>query len=115
MSGVIRFSLNKAGFDVTTAKCGQTAWNLLQEQDFDLLVSDFQMPGLTGGELCERIRNDPRLAPLPVILLTAKGMELESARYLDDLSVSTIMSKPFSPKELVRVVETCLTAEAAGP
>ncbi len=111
---VIRFNLEKAGFEVTTAKCGRTAWNLLKEQDFDLLVSDFQMPGMTGGELCRRIRDDPRLAPLPVLLLTVRGFEPEVTRYVEELSVSAVMSKPFSPRELTRTVWDCLAAGVAG-
>ncbi|MBN2477601.1 MAG: response regulator [Pirellulales bacterium] len=107
MLGVIRYNLDKAGFDVTTAKTGQTAWDLLQQDTFDLLITDFQMPGLTGGEVCERIRRDPRLAQMPVFLLTAKGLELDEDYYLRQLSVGAIITKPFSPRELVQTVQSC--------
>ena len=51
MGGVIRFNLQKAGFDVTLVRSGKAAWELLEQADFDLVVSDFQMPEMTGGEL----------------------------------------------------------------
>ncbi len=108
MLSVIRFTLERAGFEVTTAPSGQAAWDLLQQHEFDLLVSDFQMPGITGGDLCQRVREHPRLAAMPVILLTAKGLELDLTRYRDQLSVSAIMAKPFSPRELTRTVQDCL-------
>ncbi len=106
MLNVIRLNLSRAGFDVVTAKCGRTAWELLSEKDsaFDLVVTDFQMPGMTGGELCERIRGHEGLGPIPIILLTAKGFELDAAHYERDLGVAAIVSKPFSPRELVRTV-----------
>lgn len=114
MLSVIRFTLEKAAFEVTTAPSGQAAWDLLERHDFDLLVSDFQMPGITGGELCQRIRQHPRLAPMPVILLTAKGLELDATRYRDQLSVVAIMAKPFSPRELTRTVQDCLAVGTVG-
>ena len=114
MAAVIRFNLEKAGFDVTVAKCGTTAWKLLCEREFDLMVSDFQMPGITGGELCERVRQEPRHGEMPIILLTAKELELDGTHYLDELSVSTIMAKPFSPRELTKAVQTYLAAGTAN-
>ncbi len=115
MAGVIRYNLEKAGFEVTLARCGQTAWELLESQSFDLVVSDFQMPGINGGELCQRIRQDERLAQLPVILLTAKGLELDLSWYEDELGVSEVMAKPFSPRELTLAVQQHLAVETSDP
>ena len=108
MAGVIRFNLQRAGFAVTLASSGSIAWDLLCQEDFDLLVTDVQMPGLTGGELCLRLRQDPRLAALPVLLLTAKGLELDTDYYLRQLGVRAIIPKPFSPREMIRTVQECL-------
>ena len=114
MRGVIRFALEKAGLEVTIAKCGQEAWDLLSELDVDLILTDFHMPGMTGGQLCERVRQDARLERIPVILLTAKGFELDTTHYMDELAVSAIIPKPFSPRELTRTVKNCLAVKAAG-
>lgn len=113
MGNVIRYGLSRAGYDVTLARCGQAAWELLREHDFDLFVFDFQMPGMTGGELCERIRKEARFERTPVIFLTAKALELDRAHYMDELSVDAIISKPFSPLELTKTVESLLAAAAA--
>lgn len=110
---VISFVLQQAGFDVTVACSGPAAWELLGEREFDLVVSDFKMPGMTGGELCERIRQDERLKHLPIVFLTAKGLELDRDHYLTELSVDAIISKPFSPRELARKVRECLAVSTA--
>ena len=114
MLGVIRFKLERAGLRVVCAHCGQTAWELLSQHDFDLVVADFQMPGMTGGELCRRKRQDARLAETPLILLTAKGFELDLDHYRNVQSVSAVIFKPFSPQELVHTVNRCLAVAAAG-
>ncbi|MHC4176558.1 MAG: response regulator [Planctomycetota bacterium] len=114
MGIVIRHSLRQAGFEVTLARCGQTAWESLREHDFDLFVCDYLMPGMTGGELCQRMREDSRLARMPVVLLTAKALELDTTLYAEELSVNAIISKPFSPQELTRTIENLLVVAAAG-
>jgi DNA-binding response OmpR family regulator len=113
MGGVIRFNLEKAGFEVTVARCGRTAWNLLSEHSYDLLISDFQMPGMTGGELCQRMQQDAKLSQIPVILLTAKGYELDKSMLRHQLARSTVFFKPFSPRELIQTVQECLAAGVA--
>jgi CheY-like chemotaxis protein len=105
MASVISFNLRSAGFEVVQAASGETAWNLLQQQPFDLLVTDFQMPGMNGGELCRRIRQEPGLADFPVILLTAKGLEIDTAFYRETLGVSAVLMKPFSPRRLTQLVQ----------
>jgi CheY-like chemotaxis protein len=115
MAYVIRFTLQRAGLHVKVADCGRSAWNMLKNEDFDLVLSDLLMPGMTGDELCRKIRADPGLATIPVIILTVKGFELDRAHYLRDLCVSAVISKPFSPQELVRTVEQHLAVGAVGP
>jgi CheY-like chemotaxis protein len=93
---------------------GDMAWKLLQQQDFDLLVTDYQMPGMNGGELCKRIRHDLQLASFPVILLTGKGLEIDVAYYRETLGVNAVLIKPFSPRELTQLVQELLAAEASN-
>ncbi len=111
---VIRYSLEETGVEVTVAKCGQTAWNLLSGRDFDLVLADFLVPRVTGGELCKRMRDDPRLRHVPVIFLTAKGLELDEPYYRRELCVSAMIGKPFSPRELTRTVHECLGVGVGG-
>jgi len=116
MLGVIRHTLQQAGFIVTTAENGSVAWELLLKNDFDLVVTDFQMPGLTGIALCEAMRTERRLEHTPVIFVTAKLADLGDAQ-IAALRINAVISKPFSPREMVRVVEDVLessTARSAG-
>ena len=109
---LIGFVLEQAGYDVTVASNGRTAWDFLNCEQFDLLVSDFTMPGMTGGELCARMRRDPRLAEIPVILLTARAFELNALMRQSQTSVSAVIGKPFSPRELKQRVRECLAGRA---
>ena len=116
---VIRYTLEQAGFKVTVARCGESAWKALNEHDFDLVVADYQMPNMTGAELCQRMGEDARLADTPIILLTAKAFESDATYPLKVLSrmgavpLRAVMPKPFSPRELVLKVRSCLEAGAA--
>lgn len=112
LASVVKFNLERAGFRATVANNGQQAWDRLTsgEFEFDMLVTDQQMPEMTGCELCELIRAEPGFAQLPIIMLTAKGMELELPRLRDELRITATFLKPFSPKEIVKAVEDCLAA-----
>jgi CheY-like chemotaxis protein len=110
LASVVRFNLERAGFQVTVADNGLQAWEKLQHEPFDLLVTDQQMPEMTGCELCETLRSVPSFTEMPIIMLTAKGMELELPRLRDELKITATFLKPFSPKEIVKAVEDCLAA-----
>jgi two-component system alkaline phosphatase synthesis response regulator PhoP len=113
MGNVISFNLKKVGLEVTHVVAGDLAWKVIQQGDFDLLVTDFQMPVMNGGELCRRIREQPSLSDLPVIMLTAKGLEIDTSYYLETLGVTAVLMKPFSPRELTQLVQENLAARAA--
>lgn len=114
MAAVIRFNLQRSGFQVTVARDGREAWERARKHQFDLVLTDHQMPEMTGTELCRRLREDARYARTPVVLLTAKGLELELSRLHDELAVSATLAKPFSPARLVRTIKNCLALDA-GP
>jgi CheY-like chemotaxis protein len=105
MADVMRFNFNRVGFSTKVALNGRIAWDLLQTETFELLVTDFQMPVMDGEELCRRIRSDSRFAELPIILLTAKGLEIDRDRLTRELGLSLILYKPFSPRQLVAAAE----------
>ena len=105
---VVRFTLERAGFAVIVARNGRAAWEILQAEDVDLVVTDYQMPEMTGEMLCQRMREVDRLKRIPVILLSGKGLELDLARLQEDLGVSEVIFKPMSTKALVAAVQACL-------
>lgn len=100
----ISMKLAKAGYEVATAANGEEALESIRESMPALLITDCQMPRMNGVDLCSRLRTDPATENLPVILLTAKGYELNHNEIQSTLGVSYIMAKPFSPRELLRLV-----------
>jgi len=68
---------------VTTAQNGQEAWNLLRLHEYDLLISDVDMPQMNGIELVTRVRENPRMARMPVIILSYKNNEPDRQRGLE--------------------------------
>jgi len=110
LASVVRFNLQRAGFQVTVARNGRVAWEAVQEQTFDLIVTDQQMPEMTGCEFCEKLRALDEYRDTPVIMLTAKSMELDLPRLKAELGIAATFLKPFSPKEIVKSVEDHLEA-----
>jgi DNA-binding response OmpR family regulator len=94
------FKLKRAGYEVRTAFDGEEAWEAMQAELPDMLITDYQMPRLDGLQLIARCRQTPSLATLPILLLTAKGMELDQPGLIAKFKLGAIFCKPFSPREL---------------
>ena len=110
LSAVICFNLIRAGFHVTAVPNGRLALAELQKRDFDLILSDQQMPLMTGIQLCEHVRQMPGYKNTPIILLTAKCMEIDAERLRKTLGITQALPKPFSPTELIQCIEEALSA-----
>ena len=108
------FKFKRAGYEVVCAGDGQEGWECIQQQCPDIVVTDCQMPRLSGLGLAERIRQTPGTADLPVIMLSAKGFELSSAELRSQYGIRHLMAKPFSPRELFVRVEAVLAGEEAA-
>jgi CheY-like chemotaxis protein len=108
LSGVICFNLTRAGYDVTAVSNGREAIDSLERGHFDLILSDQQMPKMTGIQLCEHIREMPDHIHTPFVLLTAKCMEIDVANLRQRLGMSAALPKPFSPSELLTCIEELL-------
>lgn len=108
------FKFKRAGYEVVCAADGHEGWEKIQEQRPDIVVTDCQMPRLSGLGLAERIRQTPATADLPVIMLSAKGFELSSADLRSHYGIHYLMAKPFSPRELFARVEAVLAGEDAA-
>ena len=111
LARVVQFNLERAGFEVVVTNNGRQAFTALQgEASFDLVVTDQQMPVMTGVELCQQMRACERFAHTPVIMLTAKGLELELSQLQRELGISLVLPKPFSPHGLVEAIQELLSA-----
>lgn len=104
---LVRFNLDRAGFRVETAASGEEALARLRRSTPDLLVLDLMLPDLSGEEVCRRLRANPSLAGLPVIMLTAKSEEVDRVVGFE-LGADDYVTKPFSPRELVLRVQALL-------
>ena len=107
---IAAFNLERAGFSVEVASNGGDALNKANVKLFDLVITDEEMPLMTGQQLCRRLRDDERYAETPIIFLTAKQFELDSEHLKDELGVSAVVSKPFSPRALVDMAGLCTTS-----
>lgn len=108
LARVIQFAMEGAGFETMTAQNARIAYDLAIESQFDVVVTDQQMPEMTGVELCRKLRDSPAYQDCPIILLTAKGLELELPRLQHELDIDATFSKPFSPSALVKTVNELL-------
>ena len=95
----LEFLLRQLDCEVTVARDGEEALRLAQAAPPDLVLLDVMMPGISGYEVCERLRADPRFANTHILMLTAKGREAEAARGRA-LGADDYVVKPFSTREL---------------
>ena len=111
IANVVAMKLRNAGLEVVVAMDGLEAYELAIAERPDFMITDLQMPGMSGLELCARLAAELE-GGIPTILLTAKGFEL-SAESVRELPVRRIMTKPFSPRELLAQVQELLGLLAA--
>ena len=104
----VTMKLSKAGFKIESASDGQGAWELIERERPDLIITDCQMPRLNGLELCQKLWEHPEMHGIPVFMLTAKGLELDAEELRRDLGVHRVIMKPFSPRDLLQLVEETL-------
>ena len=104
---VVAIKLRNNGFEVISADNGARAFELACEEKPDVIVTDFQMPVMTGLELVEKLRQCEQTKDTPVILLTARNFAITQQQQ-EELQISQCLSKPFSPKELLGNIEDIL-------
>lgn len=111
---VVELKLQSAGFEVQTATNAADGIALAERVLPDLVISDFRMPGgLTGVDLIKALRRSPGTRETPIILLTGSIALLNKLQGdLNDIPLVTLLSKPFSPRELIGVIEKILNLSA---
>jgi two-component system phosphate regulon response regulator PhoB len=110
---LVRLSLVEAGFAVETAATGQEALERLRRATPDLAVLDLMLPDMSGTEVCRFIRSRPELSDVLVLMLTAKGEEVDRIVGFE-LGADDYVTKPFSPRELVLRVRALLRRRAGA-
>lgn len=110
ISKLIKYNLEKAGFDCSVSFTGEEALEALQKEIFSLVMLDIMLPEMNGFEVCKYIKQEKRLSQIPVLMLTAKGEEVDRIVGLE-LGADDYVVKPFSPRELVLRVKAILKRE----
>lgn len=110
---VVSLKLRNAGYEVLSASDGEEALEMASENRPDLIVTDFQMPYMTGLELCQSLAKRPETRDIPVIILTARGYALDDGD-LAAGNIRTVVSKPFSPRSILEQIENCLKGRLAA-
>jgi phosphate regulon transcriptional regulator PhoB len=109
---LLAFHLEREGYHVSKCKSGAEALRQVRALPPDLVLLDLMLPEMNGIEVCRRLRQDPATASLPVIMLTAKGEEVDRVLGLE-LGADDYITKPFSPKEVVARVRAVLRRSRA--
>ena len=97
---ILEFSLTMEGYEVVTASCGEDALRKARERRPDLIVLDVMMPGMDGLEVCRRLRAEEGTEAIPILMLSAKGREVDREAGIENGADDYIL-KPFSPRRLL--------------
>jgi DNA-binding response OmpR family regulator len=104
---MVRYSLEKEGFDAIMASDGQSGLDIANRHKPDIIILDLMMPGLDGVEVCKRLRSNAATRAIPIIMLTARAAETDRIVGLE-MGADDYITKPFSPRELVARVKAVL-------
>ena len=110
----LQFLMGREGYEVVVAGDGEAALRAIEAAPPDLVILDVMMPKMNGFEVCRRIRAEPRWAAVRVLMLSAKGREVEMARGLE-LGADAYVTKPFSTKDLVAEIKRLLQVRREAP
>lgn len=111
---LVSYNLKKEGFKVSTASDGEESLKKIREGRFDLVLLDLMLPGIHGMELCRILKGNTDTSSLPIIMLTAKGEEVDRILGLE-MGADDYITKPFSPRELVARVKAVLRRAGERP
>lgn len=111
LAELLRYNLEAEGYEVRVAPSAEEGELLLKEEMFDLLLLDWMLPGVSGIELCARVRRLPAAAHIPIIMLTARGEEHDRIRGLST-GADDFVVKPFSVPELLARVRALIRRSA---
>jgi two-component system phosphate regulon response regulator OmpR len=113
LAALVAEYLGKEGVKVTTVRDGKRGLAVLRAGHFDVVLLDVMLPEIDGFEVCRRIRATPELAALPVLMLTARGEDVDKIVGLE-LGADDYLAKPFNPRELLARIRAVLRRTAGG-
>lgn len=108
---LVRYNLEREGFQVTCAESGENAMERTRHEGPDLIVLDLMLPGIDGLEVARRLKQNQKTAGLPIVMLTAKVEEADIVTGLE-LGADDYMTKPFSPRVLIARIKAVLRRQS---
>ncbi len=105
----LRFALMNHGYEVEVATNGLEAWNRVQNEQFDLVITDIRMPEMTGIEFCSQLRTLEGYQFTPIVIETGYAADMDPAMF-QELGITELIAKPFNPNALAQGVEKWLAA-----
>jgi two-component system phosphate regulon response regulator PhoB len=110
---IVAYNLRQAGHEVATASNGEAALTLVRQRTPDLMVLDLMLPGISGTDVCRSVKNDPTTRHVAVLMLTAKGSEIDRVVGFE-LGADDYVVKPFSVRELALRIAAILRRQQVG-
>lgn len=114
IGNLLRFNLEQAGLQVTLVGNGQEAVDKLQGQEFDILLTDYEMPVLNGEQTCDAVRNELAILDMPIVMCSAKCLELDAERLKATYGIERLLQKPFSMTELVSTIRNLIESKLSS-
>jgi len=104
---LVKYNLEKAGFGCVVLSTGEKIFKILDQQPVDLIILDIMLPVVDGFDICRDLKSNDKFKNIPVVMLTAKGEEIDRVLGLE-LGADDYIVKPFSPRELVLRIKSIL-------
>lgn len=109
MRRILSIVLERAGYEILVADNGQDGLNLIYSEQPQVIVMDEMMPGLSGGEVCQRVKADDRLRHIRVIMHSA-SMNMQSTSYIESIGADHALMKPCPAPLMLDTIAQCLAA-----
>jgi CheY-like chemotaxis protein len=106
---IMEMILQRAGYRVLLARDGNEGLKMAQTHKPDAIILDDMMPGMSGGDVCKKIKENCETQPIPVIMCSA-GAKILSQTYVERIGANAILIKPCLPEEVKTVIHECLSA-----
>ncbi len=106
---ILQIILQRAGYKTLVTTNGKEGLSMVYQYKPDLVVLDDMLPGISGGDICMTLKNDPTVSHIPVILYSA-GPRVRERDFIRQIGANASISKPFKPKDVVQMISNCLVA-----
>jgi CheY-like chemotaxis protein len=104
---IIQVILKRAGFHTLTSSNGRDGLGMVYDHQPDVIILDDMMPDMTGGEVCMRLKNDPVVRDIPVVMYSA-GAKVRNPDYIRQIGADGVLYKPCLPGDIIETVSNCI-------